>query len=234
MDMLHAKMEEVGRHFREDWARRELEGKEGGRTNDLSRSEAERLEAANVPLRFRNLSFEAIEAFGVSMFVREQVDEVKDYASAFTVRLQQGEGLFLKGPVGAMKTSLAVAVMLEALRAEKSAWFISIPSMTNAFFAAKTQSDDGWQQLAAKLRRVSLLLMDDFGAERKSDWLQAELESLIVDRYDAKRPAIVTTNLMSDELHARYSERVLDRFRSTMRVVTLDPPESLRERVTIV
>jgi DNA replication protein DnaC len=211
-----------------------MEEKEVGRMNDSSRFDAERLEAANVPLRFRGLSFEAIEAQGVSLFVREQVDEVIDYASEVTVRLQQGEGLLLKGPVGAMKTSLAVAVMLEALRAEKSAWFISIPSMANAFFAAKIQSDDGWQQLAAKLRRVSLLVMDDFGAERKSDWLQAELESLIVDRYDEKRPVVVTTNLMSDDLSARYSERILDRFRSSMRVVTLAPPESLRGRLTIV
>jgi DNA replication protein DnaC len=68
------------------------------------------------------------------------------------------------------------------------------------------------------LNKYSLLVLDDLGVERNSEFALEQVFSVIDSRYRSKKPMIVTTNLTLDELkhptdlaHARIYDRVLER-----------------------
>ena len=68
------------------------------------------------------------------------------------------------------------------------------------------------------LRDYDLLIIDDLGAERNTEYALEQMFSIIDSRYRCNKPLIVTTNLMLDELkhppdlaHARIYDRILER-----------------------
>ena len=63
-----------------------------------------------------------------------------------------------------------------------------------------------------------LLIIDDLGAERSTDYAMEQMFSIVDSRYRSGKPLIVTTNLKLDELkhppdlaHARIYDRILER-----------------------
>lgn len=51
------------------------------------------------------------------------------------------------------------------------------------------------QSVYSRLDRTALLVLDDFGCERKSDYMNEIRYSVICDRYDRGLPLVITTNL---------------------------------------
>lgn len=74
------------------------------------------------------------------------------------------------------------------------------------------RNDD--QALIDRMNRVKLLIIDDLGAERGSDYTLEKVYNIIDSRYRAKLPIILTTNLDIEQMKAendiRY-ERIYDR-----------------------
>ena len=55
-------------------------------------------------------------------------------------------------------------------------------------------------EFIASLMRYSLLIIDDLGIERNTEYAKEQVYNIIDERYKAKLPLIVTTNLTLDEL----------------------------------
>jgi DNA replication protein DnaC len=70
------------------------------------------------------------------------------------------------------------------------------------------------QGYMAKFERVSLLIIDDLGAERNTDYALEKVYNVIDSRYRSGKPMILTTNLslseIMDTMDMRY-KRVYDR-----------------------
>ena len=49
-------------------------------------------------------------------------------------------------------------------------------------------------------KAVDLLIIDDLGKERCSEWSMSTLYSILNDRYEDMKPTIVTTNYNTDDL----------------------------------
>ena len=78
-------------------------------------------------------------------------------------------------------------------------------------------SDDR-SQFIDSFNKYSLLIIDDLGIERSSEFALEQVFNVIDSRYRSKKPLIVTTNLTLDELkypkdlaRARIYDRVLER-----------------------
>jgi len=56
-----------------------------------------------------------------------------------------------------------------------------------------------------------LLVLDDLGAEKVTDWVQDVLFRIVDGRYRAVRPILVTTNLAPNDLPRTIGERITDR-----------------------
>ncbi|MFC2079354.1 DnaA ATPase domain-containing protein [Candidatus Bipolaricaulota bacterium] len=66
---------------------------------------------------------------------------------------------------------------------------------------------------SARCRECDLLVLDDFGAERATDFVIEELERIVDWRYRAMKPTAVATNLIDSTAVARkYGSRALSRW----------------------
>jgi DNA replication protein DnaC len=178
-----------------------------------------KLERCGIYRRFRQCTFVNIEESGVPESVREQYSQVKDFAQSLKENLAAGRGLLLKGAVGTMKTTLAAAVLQAHVAAGGSGLFITMSSLLDNIFTLKAQSLEEWVKFERRLRETPLLILDDLGAEHTEGWVLTKVDAIIAERYNRCRSVIVTTNLTAEQLRGFYAERVIDRLRSTLKVI---------------
>ena len=199
-----------------------------GVPNPCTACEPKQLEACGVYSRYQQASFAAIEARGVPRELREPVAVVREYAEKLPAHLAAGEGLVLRGPVGTLKTTLAVAVLQYCLQLGERAMFLTMPSLIDSIFSAKAVSSEDWLRFETRLRQVPLLVLDDLGAEWGGGYVTSKIDAIFAERYNRKKSTIVTTNLTGQDLRSRYPERIIDRLRETAQVITFITEVSLR------
>ena len=171
--------------------------------------------AVGIPKRYYDMDFDWLREHG--SFPKENAEAyavVKEYSNNLKVNLDTGKGLILRGPAGTGKTSIAVSILKEVMRLGKGCLMISMPSLLDTMLTLQNGDRVAFVNYEQKLRNIPLLLLDDFGAEySKSDWVHTKVESIIIGRYHAEKPVILTTNYNNDQTKDRYSERVIDRLR---------------------
>ncbi|QDR80214.1 IstB-like ATP binding protein [Sporomusa termitida] len=162
------------------------------------------------------------------MQVQSQYAQVKQYIANMQENRESGIGMVLKGPVGTMKTSMAVAVLVEHLKAGHSGLFVPMVSMLDNIFTMKARNKEEWLAYEERIRNTGLLVLDDLGAEYHQEWVLSKVDAIISERYNRMQPIIITTNLSADELKGKYAERVYDRLKGTSKVINFSG-KSLRE-----
>lgn len=132
------------------------------------------------------------------------------YAEHFDEMLEKNQGLLMYGPVGTGKSFSAACIANYLLNAGISVIMTSFVKLLDAMQGSR--EDD--QALIDRMNKVKLLIIDDLGAERGSDYTLEKVYNIIDSRYRAKLPIILTTNLDLEQMKAdddiRY-ERIYDR-----------------------
>ncbi|HEY2771390.1 MAG TPA: ATP-binding protein [Solirubrobacteraceae bacterium] len=164
--------------------------------------------SAVIPRRYRDMSFDRQPVTDIEP--RAVVDEVKKFARRIDGHLDAGRGLWLTGPVGTGKTTLAMLVSKAALNAGRSVAIYSLPRLLNEIRDGH-RAERSHVDLLDRLTEVDLLHVDDVGAERTTDWVLEELYSIVNARYEDQRSMIITTNLDYAELEAQVSARTASR-----------------------
>lgn len=135
--------------------------------------------------------------------------------------------LLLLGQVGRGKTWQAYGA-LRAVVAERP----SLDWAATAFadFAAALRPRPGTDPEAEmdRHRRAGLLLVDDIGAAKGSEWVEEITYRLVSHRYDQMLPTIYATNFGPDELRDSLGDRIASRLAETCQRVVLDGPDRRR------
>ena len=130
------------------------------------------------------------------------------------------KGAYFYGGVGTGKTYLAAIVAQNFIADGRQVIFGDVPSL----LADIKSTFDGGESTSAfldKLLTVDLLVLDDIGAEKITDWSASQIYLLINGRYNAGLPIIVTSNYDFDGLVKRYgSDIVAKRFTSRLKEMT--------------
>lgn len=102
------------------------------------------------------------------------------------------------------------------LRGRVSGW----TDRSNWTAASKAGSDVQWasakeivddKALALRCRSVGLLALDDFGKEDMTKMGVATICDVIAKRYDCKQPTLITTELTTLDVQARYGQYIAER-----------------------
>lgn len=137
--------------------------------------------------------------------------------------------LLLTGPKGTCKTGGAAALAMAWLREHGEGTVLFIKQAKWLERIRETYDDaegPNAREVLQQLVDVPLLVLDDVGAEKLTEWGQEKLFTVIDDRsglHDrgTERPTIVTTNLSLERLaqHMDAKGRTLDRIQEFARVI---------------
>ena len=123
------------------------------------------------------------------------MDAARAYADQFPEYLKTGKGLLLYGDVGTGKSVAAACIAHEVLKKGYRAKMTSISTVADELWNAEDKA-----AYLQHLAKYDLLILDDLGTERKSEYMQEMAYKIINTRYVAGGPMIVTTNLTQKEL----------------------------------
>lgn len=170
---------------------------------DAERRRAERMiEECNLGRRFKSRIFENFDNTRFPM----AYEKVKLYAERFTENC--GESLLLMGNPGTGKTHLAAAatnyiVQEHGIPVRFGSFMELLERMKATFYSA--------EDVGKELVEVPLLVIDDLGKERQSEWSNAVLYRVINGRYERYAPVIITTNENLDTLRNNVGEATFSR-----------------------
>jgi DNA replication protein DnaC len=151
------------------------------------------LREARIPPRFQRATLDNFERGTNDQLAAWR--KATAFVEAFPV---VDRGLLLYGPNGVGKTHLAVGI-LRACVAEKGArgYFFETRELLRLIRDTYNRSvDETEMEVLNPALTADLLILDDLGAERSSEWVQETLGLVVNTRYNTKRPTICTSNLV--------------------------------------
>jgi DNA replication protein DnaC len=150
-----------------------------------------RLAEANVPKRYQHCTLANFTAYNQSL---ERATEVAErFARAFpAVR----NGLFLEGDPGVGKTHLAVAVLTQVARTTGArALFYDVRELLKVIRSTYNSAIHTTEtEVLRPVMTADLLVLDDLGAEKTSEWVEETMNLIVNTRYNERRLTIFTSN----------------------------------------
>src|SRR5262245_43686166 len=155
---------------------------------------------AGVPPRYESCSFESFDGLTERLRVVKAVliKFVEEYPVA-------GCGLLILGPCGVGKTHLAVAVLRELVyRREVEGIFYDfrelLRKIQNSYNALSQGSET---EILKPVLESPVVVLDDLGAERPTEWVRDTFAYILNSRYNRKLTTVITTNFEDRVPHAR-------------------------------
>lgn len=121
---------------------------------------------------------------------------LKRYCDAWPEMRETNTGLILYGGVGTGKSFAAACMANEIMEKYRTPVLMTnFSRVLNGLFDAEDKN--GYIQ---DIVRYPLLIIDDFGVERASEYTMEQVYNVIDARYRTKLPLIMTTNLTAEDL----------------------------------
>lgn len=154
------------------------------------------------------------------------------YAEEFPKMMKSGDkyGLLIYGPVGTGKSFYAACVANYLLERGYTAAMTNFTKMVDAIMDRNVDS----QRYIDSLMRRDLLIFDDMGVQRNTDFMQERVTDFIDDRYKSGKPLIVTTNISLEKIKKPEDlsyRRMYDRLLEICHPVKVDGKSRRRESV---
>lgn len=141
-------------------------------------------------------------------------EAMKNYVANFKEMQERGKGLLLWGEKGTGKTFAACEVANALIDKGYPVLATNFARLTNTLQGMY----EGKQDYIDNLNKFALLVIDDLGAERKTDFMQEMVWNIVDSRSRAGLPMIITTNLTIDEIKnpdgigcGRIYDRIIER-----------------------
>ena len=169
-------------------------------------------QAANLPFSVRGTLPRSFVAGTFTNFIERDGAEdafnmCQDYVNENTAPI-----LELRGPRGTGKTHLLEAVGRELIARDMTVRYERVPALLSRI---RSSYDHSYPEVAEDdMRRchlAQLLMLDDLGSEKSSEWVQEKIFELIDERSGTGRLLIVSTNDSYSSLSNNLGERVASR-----------------------
>lgn len=153
---------------------------------------------SQIPPLYRNASFENFVVPNDNPVARRELTTVllgvKQFVRDFPN--EKRPGLLLIGETGCGKTHLAVAALREIIAKGFEGLFCNYQTLLNSIRSGYDSTSNSSDREAYRTALDSeVLLLDDLGAHRVSDWVEDTVTSIVTYRCDNRKALIATTNM---------------------------------------
>lgn len=143
------------------------------------------LESSRLPELFHTKTFATLK-------IEDGIQEAYQAAIEFCDD-EREKGFVFAGPPGVGKTHLAAAVMNDQLNKGRECIFCTVPELL-ADIRKAMRSDKETTELIELVKGTSLLILDDLGAEKTTDWVAEQLFVILNARLVRMKDTFITTN----------------------------------------
>lgn len=189
--------------------------------------------ASGLPEKYRNMTF---DNFRTDVYT-DPDDMVRKLGriKRFILALAEGRpmgNLVLRGYVGRGKTHLSAAIANACIERNLTVVYRRVDDLLDLIRVCKFERGQDSEETIRTfdlLINSDLLILDDFGAEVRTDFAVDELTRLIEERNLKNKSWIINTNLELNDIEKSYDPRLMERLTEKTTVFRLEMPDSYRK-----
>ena len=189
----------------------EREEEERERRKEEAAKDMEKIQRLrNASLLDEKLRGATFDAFKVTKYNERNLKLCRRYAMKFDQMVEKDQGLIFWGSVGTGKSFAAACIANYLLDRKVPVVMTSFVKLLEVFQSGRDEETS----ILNRLGYAKLVIFDDLGAERGTDFALEKVYNIVDSRYRKNLPMILTTNLtieeMKSEVDMRY-RRIYDR-----------------------
>jgi DNA replication protein DnaC len=150
-----------------------------------------RLAEANIPKRYQHCTLGNFTAYNESL--ERAVAQARRLADAYP---SISAGLFLEGQPGVGKTHLAAAVLKQVVQTTGARGLFydtrDLLRIIRSTYDASIRTTE--LEVLRPVMQADLLVLDDLGAEKTSEWVEETMNLIVNTRYNERRATVFTSN----------------------------------------
>ena len=188
------------------------------------------LAAAQIPPRYQPCAFTNFELYPQRGGPRNEslwkaFGIVQQYLADYP--LVDGTGLLLTGDTGVGKTHLVVALLKALIEKGADGLFLDYQELLKRIQSSyNPKALTAEREVIRPVLETEVVVIDDLGANRISDWVEDTINYMLNHRYNEKKPTLLTANLRQEAMsgeagkrrtHATFDERLGLRVTSRLR-----------------
>jgi DNA replication protein DnaC len=186
------------------WQEEEAQREEARRKESARRLLAE----SNLGERFKSRVF---GTYKVTAKNRSAYEAARTFVADFSAEETKGRGMILTGPVGTGKTHLAAAIVNELVKTGRSCVYGNVTALLGRLRGSYNAEGDSESEIMQKFCNADLLVVDDIGKEKTTEWVQEKLYAIINHRYEHYKKIVITTNDQFKTLESKLGEAAVSR-----------------------
>lgn len=164
-----------------------------------------------LPLRFQDVSYDDVP------------NGIKEIS---TKQIKTRNGVYFIGESGVGKTHIVCGIAKNLLENGIDVLFFNTGDFLEKLreeFTTKSEEDDEEKSLFRKVMDFNgVLIFDDIGAEKVSEWSRERLYLIINKKYEDMQPVLFTSNCDMEILSARMGDRIMSRIIGMTEIVTVE------------
>jgi DNA replication protein DnaC len=193
------------------------------------------LESSNIPQKYKYKFFGSIDTSGeggitlmTALDWAEDLVKYWNHETHWKKNLKQG--MYLTGNVGSGKTLLACIILNELIfRYNIKCMYAKInKDFLNALkdtYQKDSESHGRERNIEMEFAEVDVLVIDDFGVQKESEWANSKLYDLIDGRYEREKITLLTSNLPLIDWKEKGEGRVYSRLCEMAHEIKIDCPD---------
>jgi DNA replication protein DnaC len=188
-----------------------------------------KIQESKIPPRYQFKFIESLDTkHDEQLSLLAAIDWAKTLVSEYR-QTPKRQGLYLSGNTGSGKTHLACAILNELiLKYQLDCRYVKINKDFLEILRASYQRESDFygqaRDIETELADIEVLLIDDFGTQKETEWSISKLYDLIDYRYEREKLTLITSNQALIELKEK-SERLYSRLCEMTQEVHIDCPD---------